>query len=567
MTTKMRKLLVRKDPPMPETAMPHAKEMSPQGIWPESRGAAKFESLSGLELKPFYTPEDVATLSYPQDLGHPGDYPYARGIHTDMYRTKLWTMRQFAGFGTARETNQRFRMLLAQGETGVACVFDLPTLMGYDSDHPRSFGEVGRCGVAVDSLQDVEEMFQGIRLDEISTSFAINGPAAILYCMYLALAEKQGIKLKDLRGTVQNDILKEYMIQNTYIFPPGPSLRLFADLLKFSTQKTPQFNTVSVSGYDVREAGATAVQELAFSMANAFTYVNEGVRAGLNIDEFVPRFSFFFAAHIDFFEEIAKFRAARRIWARWMREKYRARDPRAWKLRFHVRTAPSSLAKREQLENNVVRTTVEALAAVLGGAQSLHASALDEAAGLPSAFSSQLALRTQEVLAYESSVAQTADPLGGSYLVESLTDRIEEEVENYFKKIDEAGGVIRGVESGFFQKEITASAVREQKNLESQKRILVGVNRFQESSESVVFPVMKVLPAQEREQVAKLKLLRRSRSRTEVERSLKRLRQAAQGKVNLIPKLLDCVRAYATLGETVSALKEVFGEYEPPSVF
>ncbi len=550
-----------KEPPLsfqesfsnPSTASP--------GVIPQA-----FETLSGLETKPFYAPDDIATLSYPQDLANPGEYPYTRGIHPHMYRTKLWTMRQFAGFGTAKHANERFRFLLNQGQTGLSCAFDLPTLMGYDSDHPRSFGEVGKCGVAVDSLQDMEDIFQGIRLDQVSTSMTVNGPAAILYCFYLAVAEKQGLKWKDLRGTIQNDILKEYMAQNTYIFPPEPSLRLFTDLLKFSVEKTVQFHPVSISGYHIREAGATAVQELAFTLANGFAYVDEGIKAGLDIDDFVPRFSFFFDAHIDFFEEIAKFRAARRIWARWMREKYKAKNPRSWQLRFHAQTAGCSLTK-QQPENNIVRTAVEALASVLGGAQSLHTNALDETQALPSLLAAQLALRTQQVLAYEANVAQSADPLGGSYLIESLTNRLEEEAEIYFKKIDEIGGVVRGIQSGFFQKEISESAAKFQKEVDTQKRIVVGVNKFQESQEKFPLPLLKIDLSYEREQLERLKVLKRARIKKDVEKTLKELRRAAEGKANLIPKILDCVRSYVTLGEIVSALKEVFGEYEPPSIF
>ncbi len=525
-----------------------------------------FETLSGFEVKPFYTPDDLATLSYPQDLGNPGDYPYARGIHLDMYRTKLWTMRQFAGFGVSKQTNERFRFLLSQGQTGLSCAFDLPTLMGYDSDHPRSFGEVGRCGVAVDSLRDMEEIFDRIALKQVSTSMTINGPAAILYCMYLAVAEKQGAKVKDLRGTIQNDILKEYMAQNTYIFPPEPSLRIFTDLLKFATEKTPQFNTVSISGYHIREAGATAVQELAFTLANGFTYVDQGIASGLDIDEFVPRFSFFFDSHMDFFEEIAKFRAARRIWGRWMKEKYKAKDPRSWKLRFHAQTAGCSLTK-QQPENNIVRTGLEALAAILGGAQSLHTNAMDETLALPSLLAAQIALRTQQIIAYEANVAETADPLGGSYFLEHLTGRLEEEAETYFKRIDEIGGVVRGIQSGFFQKEISDSAAKFQREVDRQKRIIVGVNKFQETADKFPIPVLKIDSSHEREQVEKLKALKRTRSKKEVEKSLKELRKAAHGKANLIPKILECVRAFVTLGEIVSSLKEVFGEYEPPSVF
>ena len=500
-------------------------------LHPESREEAL------MDTKPFYNPDDAATLSYTQDLGNPGEYPYTRGIYSNMYRAKLWTLRQSAGGGTSRETNRYLKQLLAQGQTGVACNFDLPTLLGYDSDHPRSFGEVGKAGTAVDSLQDMEEIFNGIRLDQTSAALNASGTAAILYSMYLATAEKQGVKMKDLRGTVQNDVLIEFMLQDTCLFPPESSLRLFTDLLKFAGEKTPHFHSVAVSGYLLREAGATISQELAFTLAAGFAYVDEGLRAGLEIDQFVPSFSFYFGAGPDLLEEVAKFRAARRVWARWMKEKFKSRDPRTWQMKSHARTLLNS--GKQPAEQIAVRSTLGALAAVLGGVQSLHAGA-----------ENFQGLRLQQILAHESGTAKYADPLGGSYLLESLTTRLEEEAEAYFKKIDETGGVLRGIQSGFFQREI-----------------LTGAASRQRPQEKPVPPAAKAEPVSDREQVEKLKLLKRTRSKKETEKALKELRKAAEGKRNLIPAILECVRSYVTLGEIVYELKGFFGEYQPPSVF
>ncbi len=530
--------------------MPEETAVKPNG----SVHSESLEPENGTPTKPFYNPDDVATVSYIQDLGNPGEYPYTRGIYPNMYRTKLWTMRQSAGSGTARETNQHFKNLLTQGQTGLSCNFDLPTLLGYDSDHPRSFGEVGKAGMAVDSLQDMEEMFNGIRLDQVSTALNTSGTAAVLYSMYLAAAEKQGIKARDLRGTVQNDIFKELMLQDACLFSAESSLRLFTDLLKFACEKTPEFHAVAVSGYPLRQAGATAVQEVAFALAMAFAYVDEGIRAGLELDQFAPGFSFFFSAGTDLFEEVAKFRAARRIWARWMREKYRAKDPRAWQLKFHAETLGSF--GKQQMDQGSVRAAFGSLAAVLGGAQSLHASAGDDFQ----------ALHLQQILAYETHMPQTADPLGGSYFMESLTNRLEEEVEIYFKRIDEMGGVLRGIQSGFFQKEIRNGAVSRQKAVENQEK-LAGTRKAHAAQEKGALPAPKTDSSSDREQIEKLKSLKRTRSKKEAETALKELRRAAEGKRNLIPAIHECVRAYVTLGEIVYALKEVFGEYQPPSVF
>ena len=531
MKTKKKRKTINRSESFPMD-VPEETVVKPNGaLHPESREEAPENT------KPFYNPEDAVTVSYTQDLGNPGEYPYTRGIYPNMYRAKLWTLRQSAGSGTSRETNRYLKQLLAQGQTGLACNFDLPTQLGYDSDHPRSFGEVGKTGTAADSLQDMEEIFNGIRLDQISTALNVNGTAAILYSMYLATAEKQGIKIKDLRGTVQNDVLLEFMLQDTCLFPAESSLRLFTDLLKFAGDKTPHFHAVAVSGYPLREAGATAAQELAFALSVGFAYVDEGVSAGLEIDQFVPGFSFYFGAGLDLFEEVAKFRAARRIWARWMKEKFRARDPRAWQMKSHVRTLTHG---KQQADQDAVRSALGALAAVMGGAQSLHAGAGDDFQGL----------RLQQILAYESGAAKFADPLGGSYLVESLTNRLEEEAESYFKRIDEIGGVLRGIQSGFFQKEIFASAALRQ--------------RPQDKS---LLPAPKAEPVSDREQVDKLKSLKRTRSKKETERALKELRKTADGKRNMLPAILECVRAYVTLGEIVYELKNLFGEYQPPSVF
>ena len=480
-----------------------------------------------------------------------------------MYREKVWTMREFSGFGLAEDTNERFRFLLGYGETGLSVAFDLPTLMGYDSDHPKSTGEVGRGGVAIDSLEDMEELFRGIPLERISTSMTINAPAAIIFVMYLACAKKQGVSFKKLNGTIQNDILKEYMAQKEWIFPPRPSLRLVVDSVRFATQYVPRWNTISVSGYHIREAGSTAVQELSFTLANGFTYVEEVLKTGLGIDRFAPRISFFFNGHQNFFEEIAKYRAARRIWAKKMRYTYRARDPRSWRLRFHVQTAGSSLQAR-QPENNIVRTAYEALSAVLGGAQSLHTNGYDEPLCLPTQESAQIALRTQQILAHELGITEVVDPLGGSCYLEHLTSEMEDQAGDYFRRIRDMGGVLKGIEENFFQREIAAAAYTYQKEVEEKKKIVVGVNQYTTSEALWKVPIFKVNPSREREQVAKLKRLRRKRRNGRVAKTLEELKRKAQTKENLMPYLLKAVETYATLGEIVDALKEVFGEYQEP---
>jgi len=521
-----------------------------------------FETSSSFPLKAYYEKSRSAGGRVPP----PGQYPYTRGIHPEMYRTRLWTMRQFAGFGTARDTNQRFKLLLQKGQTGLSTAFDLPTLMGYDSDHPKARGEVGKCGVAIDSLKDMKELFAGIPLDKITVSMTVNGPAVFLYCFYLGAAKAQKVPLKLLKGTLQNDILKEYIAQRCWIFPPRPSLRLITDLFKFSLKNTPSYNTISISGYHIREAGATAAQELAFTLADGFTYVEEGIKAGLSVDEFAPRLSFFFDIHMDFFEEIAKLRAARRIWARHMKERYKARDPRSLKLRFHAQTAGCSLTE-QQPENNIVRTAYEAMAAVLGGCQSLHTNSLDETIALPSELAAHIALRTQQVLGYETNVDAVADPLGGSYYVEQLTDRIEAEAEDYFRKIRKLGGVVECIASGFYQKELSESALNFQRELERKERVLVGVNAFTEEKEMFEPPILKIGEEVERTQKRKLGKLRKERSHSVWSRSIRELKTCARGKQNLIPKVLAAVEAYATEGEIADALKEEFGIYEPPSIF
>lgn len=521
----------------------------------------EIHSLSGISLKAFYGQKDVPR----PNLGEPGKFPFTRGLYPEGYRKKLWTIRQFAGYGLAKETNKRFHFLLKSGQTGLSTAFDLPTLMGYDSDHPRSQGEVGKCGVAVDSLADMEELYAGIRLDQISTSMTVNGPAAILFAFYVACAEKQGCQIRNLHGTLQNDILKEYIAQRTWVYPPGPSLRLIVDLMKFTTHRMPHFNPVSVSGYHIREAGATAIQELAFTLMDGFTYVEEGLKGGLHIDDFAPKISFFFNAHLDFFEEIAKYRAARRVWAKKMKQVYKARNPRSWWLRFHAQTAGVSLTE-QQPENNIIRTAIEALSAILGGCQSLHTNSLDETIALPSELAAHIAVRTQQVLAYETGVTQVVDPLGGSYYLEWLTNRMEEEAESYFKKIRDLGGVVSAIEAGFYQKEISDSAERYQREVENGKRIVVGVNQFELEHEIFKPPILEITKETELAQVRKLKAMRKHRSSVRVNRTLAALKKASRGKSNLIPYLIDCARAYATLGEIVGCLREEFGEYIPPSI-
>jgi methylmalonyl-CoA mutase N-terminal domain/subunit len=527
---------------------------------------ALFETVSGLPVGPLYTPADVDGLDYDDDLGVPGEYPYTRGVQVNMYRGRLWTMRQFVGFGSAEDTNARNKYLLSHGQTGLSVAFDLPTIMGRDSDHPYSHGEVGKCGVAVSSLADMEVLFDGIPLDKVSTSMTINAPAALLLAYYVAVGEKQGVDSKVLRGTIQNDILKEYTAQKSWIYPPEPSMRIITDVMAYCAEQVPKWNTISISGYHIREAGSTAAQELAFTLADGFAYVEAGIAAGMDVDTFAPRLSHFFNAHLDFFEEIAKYRAARRIWAKRMRNKYKARDPRSWLMRFHTQTAGCSLTA-QQPENNIVRTALEALAGVLGGTQSLHTNSMDETHALPSQKAVLIALRTQQIIAYESGVANTIDPLAGSYYVEYLTNKMEEEAEEYFDKIEALGGVLKAIEKGFFQKEIADAAYAYQKKIEAGKRIQVGVNAFALEDEKIEIDLLKVDPAVEEHQKKRLAKVRAERSEEDCKKALEGLRRAARDGTNLMPHFLACARAYATLGETLDVLREEFGEYKETPVF
>jgi len=526
---------------------------------------SKFTTVSGQKIKELYTPEDIEDLDYLKDLNFPGQYPYTRGVYPNMYRGRLWTMRQFSGFGDAWQSNQRYRYLLEQGQTGLSVAFDMPTIMGYDSDHRRSRGEVGRCGVAIDSLADMEVLFQAIPLDEITTSMTINGPAAILWCMYLAAAENKGIPLEKLGGTIQNDILKEYIAQKSWIFPPDPSMRLITDIFEFGGKYVPRWNTISISGYHIREAGSTALQELAFTLADGFAYVEAGINAGLNVDDFAPRLSFFFNAHIDFFEEIAKYRAARRIWARHMKEKYGARDPRSWMLRFHTQTAGCSLTAQEP-ENNIIRTAYEALSAVMGGTQSLHTNSMDEVLALPTEKAVKIALRTQQIMAHETGVANTVDPLAGSYFVESMTNQMEQGAEEYFSRIEEKGGVLKAIEEGFFQQEIADAAYIYQKELEEKEKILVGLNEYY-SAEEPELEILEISQEVEEKQVQRVSRLREERDNVKVSHALEQLKDKAATSDNLIPYILEAVRSYATGGEIVATFKEVFGEYREKPLF
>ncbi len=526
----------------------------------------KFVTASSEPVELLATPADLEDFDYFRDLNHPGEFPYTRGVHYNMYRGKLWTMRQFAGFGTPQDTNLRFKYLLSQGQTGLSVAFDLPTLMGRDADDPFSVGEVGKCGVAVSSLEDMEIVFDGIPLDKVSTSMTINGPAAMLLAFYIAVAEKQGVPFDKLRGTIQNDILKEYIAQKEWIYPPRPSMRIIVDMIEFCTEHVPQWNTISISGYHIREAGSTAAQELAFTLADGFAYVEAALERGLDIDKFAPRLSFFFNSHNDFFEEIAKFRAARRIWARKMRDKYGAKNPRSWLLRFHTQTAGCTLTA-QQPENNIVRVAFQALAGVLGGTQSLHTNSMDETLALPSEKAVKIALRTQQILAYESGVAHTIDPLGGSYYVEMLTNRMEKAAEAYFRKIDELGGVIPAIEKSFFQQEIARAAYLYQQEIDKKERIIVGVNEFVDPEEEIEIPLLIIPEKVERYQKQKLADLRKRRNNRLVEEKLRALKSAAENDRNLMPPLIECARAYCTLGEMVNKLKEVFGEYDEPKFF
>ncbi len=524
-----------------------------------------FVTQSSAEVDPLYTPADVSDLDHGRDLGYPGDYPYTRGIHPTMYRGRLWTMRQFAGFGTAEDTNRRYKFLLERGQTGLSVAFDFPTLMGYDSDHPRSEGEVGKCGVAISSMADMETLFDGIPMDQVSTSMTINGPAAMLFCFYVAAAEKQGADVARLRGTVQNDILKEYMAQHAWVYPAEPALKIIVDMFEWASRHTPLWNTISISGYHIREAGATAVQELAFTLANGFEYVERGIARGLDVDSFVPRLSFFWDVHNDFFEEIAKMRAGRRIWARHLRERYGARDPRSWMLRCHCQTAGVSLTAQQPM-NNVVRVAYQAMAAALGGAQSLHTNSLDETLALPTESAVKLALRTQQILAHETGVANVIDPLGGSYCVEALTNRMEREAEALFAEIAAVGGVVPGIEQGWFQRQIHQSATQYQHEVERRRRVIVGVTDFLEEGAHEL-EVLKVGEEAEREQGRRLASLRERRDARRVEEALRALREAATRDENVIPTMLDCARVYCTLFEMRHALEEVYGGYREPVFF
>jgi len=518
-----------------------------------------------IQKKPVYTAADLNGFDAERQLGRPGEYPFTRGIHPTMYRGKLWTMRQFAGFGSSSDTNRRYKFLLEHGQTGLSVAFDFPTLMGYDSDHPRSEGEVGKCGVAISSLADMETLFDGIPLDQVSTSMTINGPAAILFCFYVAAAEKQGVPIAKLRGTVQNDILKEYMAQHAWVYPVEPALKVIVDMFEWGAKHTPLWNTISISGYHIREAGATAAQELAFTLANGFTYVERGIARGLDIDSFGARLSFFWDIHNDFFEEIAKLRAARRIWARHMRERYKARQARSWMMRFHSQTAGVTLTAQQPL-NNIVRVAYQALAAVLGGTQSLHTNSLDETLALPTEQSVQVALRTQQILAHETGIAQVIDPLGGSYYVEALTDQLEREAEALFAEINSIGGVVRGIESGWFQRQIAQSAAAFQHQVEMSEKVIVGVNEYLSDDDHPV-EILKVSNDAEDEQRRRLARVRAERDQALVERRLEALRQAAESDQNVIGPMLDCARAYATLYEIRHALERVWGAYREPVFF
>jgi methylmalonyl-CoA mutase N-terminal domain/subunit len=524
----------------------------------------RFMTTSSASVERLYTPLDTPDLDYTHDLGFPGEYPFTRGVHATMHRGRLWTMRMFAGFGTAEETNARYKYLLEHGETGLSVAFDMPTLYGYDSDAPEALGEFGKCGVAVSSLADMEILFDGIPVDEITTSMTINSPAAVTWAMYIAMAEKRGIPAEVLGGTIQNDILKEYIAQKEFIFPPKPSMRLVVDTFEYGSRYLPRWNTISISGYHIREAGSTAAQELAFTLADGLEYVRWGIERGLDLDDFAPRLSVFFNSHNDFFEEIAKFRAARRIWAREMRDTFGAANPRSWLLRFHTQTAGCSLTA-QQPENNIVRTAWQALAAVLGGTQSLHTNSMDEALALPSEYAVKVALRTQQLIAHESGVVNTIDPLAGSYFVEAMTNRMEQETYDYFRKIEALGGVIPAIERGFFQREIAEAAYRYQMEIDTHQRVVVGVNELAEE-EPIRIPLLEMDPEGYERQVARLARVRRDRDNERASVALDALRQAAKTTENTMPYILDCVRAYATLGEIMGVFREVFGEYREPTI-
>ncbi len=525
-----------------------------------------FQTLSEIPIKQVYSWEDREESDVDGTIGKAGSYPFTRGVHETMYRKRLWTMRQFAGFGGPADTNRRFHFLLKKGQTGLSTAFDMPTLMGHDSDDPLALGEVGREGVAVASLEDMETLFNEIPLDQVSTSMTINGPAALTLAMYIITAERQGVSPDKLRGTLQNDILKEYIAQKEWIFPPRPSMRIITDMLKYCTKEMPLWNTISISGYHIREAGSTAVQELAFTLADGFAYVEAGMAAGLDVDDFAPRLSFFWNAHNDFFEEIAKYRAARRIWAKRMKDKYGAKNERSWMVRFHTQTAGCTLTA-QQPENNIARVAYQALAAVLGGTQSLHTNSMDEALALPTEKAVRIALRTQQILAHETGVTHTVDPLGGSWFVEELTDRMEEEAERYFDEIDAHGGVIAAIDEGYFQKEIADTAFRYQREIETNEAIVVGVNAFVDEEEKETVPLLEIHPEVEREQVERLRNYRARRNQEETDKSLLEIRNAAQSDGNLMYPILEAVRQGATLGEMVSVMRDVFGVYREPAIF
>ncbi|HEY3055648.1 MAG TPA: methylmalonyl-CoA mutase family protein [Thermoanaerobaculia bacterium] len=537
--------------------------------WRQSRKSPwkkDFTTVSGMEVNPLSTPVDVANLDFDRDLGFPGQFPFTRGIHPSGYRGRLWTMRQFAGFGTAKQTNERFHYLLEHGQTGLSTAFHLPTLYGYDSDHPFSAGEVGKCGVAVDTLADMETIFEGINLEDVTVSMTINSTAPILLAMYLAVAEKEGADWKKISGTLQNDILKEYIAQKEYIFPPRPSMRLITDIFSFCAENVPKYNTISISGYHIREAGSTALQELAFTLRDGMEYVEYGVRAGLDIDDFAPRLSFFFNSHNDLFEEVAKFRAARRVWAKVMRDRYGAKDPRSWMLRFHTQTAGCSLTA-QQPYNNIVRVTIQALAAVLGGTQSLHTNSLDETLALPTEQAARIALRTQQIIAHESGVINTIDPLGGAFFIEELTDRMEKGCFDYVEKIDQFGGMVEAIEAGFPQREIWDASYQYQRSVDSGEKLVVGVNSYQAGS-GEKYDALYIDESVTGQQLESLRKAKAARDQRAVDSALQRLRDtAAEPNANTMPVIIDCVKTYATVGEISDALRDVFGTYQEPALF
>jgi methylmalonyl-CoA mutase N-terminal domain/subunit len=526
----------------------------------------KFTTVSGEYVKVLYGPDDIENINYLSEIGFPGEYPFTRGIHENGYRGKIWTMRQFAGFGTPEDTNKRFHYLLEKGQTGLSVAFDLPTLMGWDADSQLSEGEVGICGVSVSSLKDMETLFNKIPLDKVSTSMTINSPAAMIFAFYLAVAEKQNVDLKKLRGTLQNDILKEYIAQKEYIYPPLPSMRIIVDMIEYCSTEVPNWNPVSVSGYHIREAGSTAVQELAYTLADGFAYIEACIARGMNVDEFAPRISFFFNSHLDFFEEIAKFRAARKIYAKRMKNKYGAKNPRSWWLRFHTQTAGCTLTA-QQPENNIIRTAFQALAGVLGGTQSLHTNSMDETLALPSEKAVKIALRTQQLIAYETGVINTVDPLGGSYFVEALTDKMEKQANEIFEQIDSFGGVIPAIEAGYFQKEIADAAYRYQKEVERKDKFIVGVNEFVENDEKIDIPILYISPEVEKKQRQNIAELKNNRSSFAVQESLNEIRNAALDNKNLMPVLIKASHNYVTLGEMTGELKKIFGLYNETAVF